>query len=139
MQNQTKLTPQIEAMKNAYLQGIKVSDEEIAKASMTVLDEYRCHPLPTPPKRVYTDYLDLKPPARALMNKSPENYLGFWNDPEVKGYFDQRLKIKNLNERNKNWLKWLMKVLPDEELPIRMKLHSFEDVPPAIDQPEWSN
>ena len=133
-----KLTPEIGAMKNAYLKGIKVSDEEIAKASMTVLDDYRCHPMPTPPKSV-VDYFAMKPDLKLKMNRSPENYQPFWNDPEVKHYFDQRMRIKNINQRNKEWLEWMMKVLPDEELPIRMKIHSFVDVEPSIDQPEWSN
>ena len=138
MQNKS-LTPEVKAMKDAYLKGIVVSDIEIAKASMTVLEEYRCLPMPTPPKRVRTDYLELKPDARLKMNANPENYLGFWSDPEVKQYFDQRLRIKNLNERNKSWLEWMMKILPGEELPIRMKIHGFVDTEPSIDQPEWSN
>lgn len=132
-----KLTPEIDACKNAYLAGNVVSDEEIAMASFSVLDEYRHQSYPTIPKSV-ADYFAMNLDLKKKMNRSPENYQPFWNDPEVKGYFDQRHKIKTLNERNKAWLEWMKKILPDQELPIRMKLHQFEDVTPGMEQPQWS-
>lgn len=133
-----KLTPEIDACKKSYMAGHKVSDEDIANASMSVLEEYRHQSYPTPPKSV-AEYFAMKPDLKLKMNRSPENYQGFWNDQEVKGYFDQRCKIKNLNERNKAWLEWMKKILPDQELPIRMKLHQFEDVAPGMEQPNWSD
>ena len=141
MQNKTKLSSEITAVKDAYLTGRVVPDREIALASMTVLDEYRHLPYPSVPTKV-KEYYDLKRDARKKMNDSPESYLGFWNDPIVKNFFDEKQKIKNLNERNKSWLEWMKNVLSEEgdehDLEITMKLNGFGDTGP-VDQPDWSN
>ena len=132
-----KLPPEIAELIRAYKANEKVPDEQVALASMTVLDDYAHKSYPTPPDKVM-EYFKLDIKAKRKMNDKPEDYQGFWADPDVKKYFDDRERIKNLNQRNKEWLEWMKKVLPDHELPIRMKIHSFDEVPDTMAQPDWS-
>lgn len=116
---------------------LKDRDLEIALWSFSMLDDYRWMPLPTQPKK-YADYMKLPPETRKKMNKNPQDCKDLWEDPEVKFFMDERAKIININGRNKAWLEWMKTILPDQELPIRMKLHQFEDAESAMEQPQWS-
>lgn len=124
-------------MKDAYLSGKVVSDKEIAEASMTVLDDYRCLPEPTMPERV-RKFKTSSPDLKAKMREKPWEWKDYWDNSEVVAYYEKCNVIKNLNKRNKKWLEWMKKILPEQELPIRMKLHQFEDVASSMEQPSWS-
>lgn len=139
-----KLSPEIIACKDAYLKGLKVSDVDIALASYSVLDEYRWKPYPTPPN-IVEEYFKKPAEVKRAMNKNPEKVLVFWQDPEVVKFFDGKQRIKNLNDRNKDWLYWMKKTLeephPDKTVAIDLKLHQFSDEHQkslgAVDQPRW--
>ena len=140
MEERKPLNPEIAACKDAYLAGKKVPDIDIAQAAFTVLDEYRWIPEPTPPEKVkkfMTSSADLK----KKMREKPEDYKTYWDDHEVKEYYDRRCTVRHLNERNKAWLEWMKKTLPEEhEVAIKMKLHQFSDqYHQDIDQPKWSD
>lgn len=117
---------------------LEEQDLAIAQWSFSMLDDYRRLPEPTMPKQ-YADYMKLPTETRKKMNKNPQDFQDLWAHPEVKIFMEERARIININARNKAWLEWMKKILPDQELPIRMKLHQFEDVTPGMDQPNWSD
>ncbi len=139
MENSTKkLPPLIEKCKNDFLARRVVSDLDIALAAMEVLDEYRWVPEPTPPERV-KKYMVSSPDLKKKMRDNPDSYTDYWRNPETMQYYDQRVLIRNKNDRNKSWLNWMKKTLGDEhEVAISLKLHQFTDrYHEDIAQPKW--
>lgn len=67
------------------------------------LDDLRKRPIPTQPQKV-KDYYALSSQERKQMNLKPENYK-FWQDVEVRIYFDAVDKVRTLNLSNEYWLK----------------------------------
>lgn len=143
-----QLTPEIAAMKQAYLTGKKVPDLEIALASFSVLDEYRHRALPTAKPKEITEYFALPPDTRKKMNASPDNYANFWNNPVVKDYWSQIDAVKNKNEVNKQWLQWMKKIFDDvgdaeRAHSVGVKLYAYkqdeyEKKDAGFAQPDWS-
>lgn len=141
MENRT-LTPEVEALKVACVAGLVSTDTDIALASLSVLNEYRWLPYPTPPRDV-KEYYAFPLDQKIKMNKNPDQYKSFWTNPEVYKFFETRLRIKNLNNRNKQWLEWMKDVLeeshPDQIVGINLKLLQFsESESTGVDQPEWN-
>lgn len=138
MENKRQLTKEITACKNSYLAGRIVSDEEIALASYSILDDYRWAPEPTPPRKV-EDYYKMPVDLKKKMNAAADAHRSFWDDPAVKDFFNLKERIKNQNDRNKSWLKWMKEVLAtahaDKVVAIDIKIYKFTDT--GIDQPKW--
>lgn len=135
------LTPEIKALVKAYKAGEAVPDLQIAEASYTVLDGYRWLPYPTPPQKV-VDYYKLPTDTRKKMNSSPDQHQGFFNDPVVKNYFDEKDRIKNKNFTNKQWLEWMKTIITDEGklAGINIMLHKFsDDYINFVEQPAWTD
>ena len=128
-------------MKDAYLAGQVVPDIDVAKAAYTILDSYRWVPEPSAPPEV-VKFNGLAPDVKKKMRLKPEEASYFWNDPKVIDYYDSRLKVKHLNQRNKDWLIWLLKMLPEYETEINLQLYKFKESyhqDLGIEQPDWSN
>lgn len=68
---------------------------------------YRPKPFPTKPQRVL-EYYNLDSKTRERMNKQPDDFKGFWFDPEVKGYFDARDMVISANWSNRRTLNILL-------------------------------
>jgi hypothetical protein len=82
------------------------TDQQIAEAAIAVLGEYRWRPFPTKPSRVL-EYDKFPAQVRKRMNQEPEKYNEFWKDYQVVEYFDQRQTIRNFNDRNEKFLRWM--------------------------------
>jgi hypothetical protein len=81
-------------------------------STRAILVDMRKRPEPTPPHRV-VEYERFTPSVKSSMNKNPGDYKGYWNDPEIEAYYDQRQTIRNLNWRNLQWLEWARSKLLD--------------------------
>jgi len=77
----------------------------------------RIRPYPTPPDDV-KNYLFSNPETKKEMNSYPEKHTAFWNNPVVKEYFNQCDRIKDINQRNKNWNKWANEIINTQEFPV---------------------
>lgn len=143
MENTKQLNKEITACKDAFLKRKIVQDIDIALASYTVLDEHRHVAYPTPPKKV-ADYYSSPLATKVKMNKEAHAHLGFWKDPEVEKFFNVKEKIRNQNQRNKDWLMWMHKVLvehPEKQTAIDIKLYQFtEEYTQSFgtEQPDWN-
>lgn len=65
--------------------------------------DYRKRPFPTKPQKVQ-EYYGYNIETRRNMNQKPEDYRAFWNDPEVKNYFESRDRIIAENWSHRRFL-----------------------------------
>lgn len=117
---------------------LEQQDMEIAQWSLAMVDDYTLKPYPTMPPLI-VEYTHKTAEQRKLMNENPWDYKSFWGSEEVIQFFHTRQTIRNLNNRNKDWLQWMGTILkdPKDKLKVEMALSTHKNKS-TIPQPAWT-
>lgn len=91
----------------------KHSDVEVAYWAFKMIKLYNFQQNPAQPKKVL-DYYSLPDQKRKQMNFQSSKFSAFWNDEDVKKYFNKVDKIRGKNDVNLNFLKWIRTILKDD-------------------------
>lgn len=118
----------------------KARDIAIAMWSLNYINEYKCKPYPTKPKKV-VDYCALPEEKRRAMNKDGgKDCRDFWNDIDVHNYFEAFNLIKATNRSNLDWLNDMKIKLvgTDAETAIDLAIYTHGKQDMIMDQPNWN-
>lgn len=97
---------------------LAITDEtrrDIEIAMWSYLSDYSKAQFPTRTPKV-VKYYEQPKDVRDKMNKRPDDFREFWNDPEVAKYFEDKGKIESINYRNLKHLRWMKEILGETDV-----------------------
>lgn len=97
-----------------YILSLPIDEQELQIAiwinSPNIVNEMKMKTGNSTPSKVI-EYNRFPQQTRITMNNEPYKYSAFWQDKEVRDYFDNRQSINNINHRNISQLRWAREIL----------------------------
>lgn len=132
-----------------FMEIMKINDEQKRHREIALwacscgFEELKFKPEPTKPQKVL-DYYNGEAKTRKAMNNDPSSYRHFWNDSEVRKYFDDKEMVRNTNKNNLEWLKeikgWLDPTRDFRQIEmIQNRIYDFETTVNNGDEVDWND